>query len=231
MKITARKVSCLLKDSVTYSAQAYRNLTKEEADSRIFSTDIRFLPTAQEVMRFEAIMNEAMSSTPELVLFIDPFQLVRVAREDVKLAELLFRQGQKKMLIHQQQTAAQNQQQTIEGQIKSAQAAEEAKGKNMAMKIEMEAAQAEAQGISKLKEITLQGVFELAKIAATPVPVSESGKAAKEGSIPKELQQLMKLSIENIAIPLAMETHEMANGEQQPQPEQIQQEPQPQVAA
>lgn len=226
MKITARKVSCLLKDSVTYSAQAYRNLTKQEADSRIFSTDIRFLPTEQEIMDFRMMMNEAMASTPELVLFIDPFQLVRVAKEDVKLAELLFRQGQKKMLLHQQQTAAQNTQQTIDGQIKSAQAAEEAKGKNAMDKLTMEAELSKEQGIVDLKKITLTGVFELAKLITAPIPVSESGKSAKPGEIPKELQQLMKLSIENIAIPLAMETHQMANGDEQPQ-----QEPQPQVAA
>ncbi len=231
MKITARKISCLLKDSVTYGAAAYRDIVKaEDIGKRIFSTDIRFLPTEQESQQFQVMMQEAMAGTPELVLFIDPFQLIRVSKEDTKLAELLFRQGQKKMLLHQQQVSAQNQQQTIDGQIKSAQAAEQAKGQNLQMKLQMEGARDEKQGKVDKEKIVLQGVFELAKIMATPVPVSESGKSAKAGEIPKELKQLMELSIKNIAIPLAMDTQAMINGDAQPQQE-IQQEPQQEIAA
>jgi hypothetical protein len=232
MKITARKVSCLIKDSVSYGAQAYRNLTKQDVDQRIFSTDIRFLPTEQEVLRFEAVMSEAMKSTPDLVLFIDPFQLIRVAKEDVKLAELLFRQGQKKMLLHQQMVAQQNQQQTIEGQIQAAQAAEKAKGENAAMELEAKGVIQQREALAQKEQIVLKMVGDLAAIMATPIPVSESGKAAKAQELSPELKELMKLSIQNIAIPLAIGTKEMINAEAQPQmAQQPIQEPQPELAA
>ena len=71
-------------------------------------------------------------------MFVNPLQLMRIAKKDVKLAESAFRQGQKKMLIWKQQTAEQNQQATIEGQIKSAQAAEESKQKTESVKGEID---------------------------------------------------------------------------------------------
>lgn len=244
MKMTARKVSCLLKDSVTYGAAAYRHLINaEDIGDRVFSTDIRFLPTDIEVQRFDAMMQQAMMSTPELVLFIDPFQLIRVAKEDIELAEVLFRQGQKKMLLYQQQTAQQNQQATIQGQIQSAQAAEQAKGQNLQMKMQMTHETQEAQNKADKEKIVLQMVGEYIKIKATPIPVSESGKAAKSGEVPKAFEQLMDLAIKNIAIPLAVDNQQMmtdihsasegANelGEEQQMQEQQNQLPQQEVAA
>jgi hypothetical protein len=209
MKITARKVSCLLKDSVTYGARAYRHLVNaEDVGERIFTTDIRFLPTQQEVQQFQIVMQEAMTSTPELVLFISPFELMRVAKEDVKLAELIFRQGQKKMLLHQQQMQEQNQQATFEAQVKSAQAAEQAKGQNMQMELQMKGDQLDRQSRADKEKIVLQMVADLAKVMATPVAVGKEQKI-QEGTISEELFELMKLSIKNIAIPLAVDTQSM----------------------
>ena len=50
---------------------------------------------------------------------------------------MLFRQA-KRFIIHQQEVAQQNQQATIEGQIKSAQVAEEEKSKTKQMEMEIE---------------------------------------------------------------------------------------------
>lgn len=239
MKMTARKVSCLLKDSVTYGAEAYRHIVSaQDIGDRIFSTDIRFLPTDIEVQRFEAVMNEAMASTPELVLFISPFELLRVAKEEVKLAELIFRQGQKKMLQFQQQQQQQNQQATIQGQIQSAQAAEQAKGQNLQMELQMKGEQAEQNGKVQKELIVLQMVADITKLMATPVPVGKEQKL-QEGVITPEMKQLMDLAIKNIAMPLAMDNSAlMSGGEAQPQEEAMEgeqqnniQQPQPQVAA
>lgn len=220
IKMTARKVSCLLKDSVQYGAQAYRNLVKaEDIGERIFSTDIRFLPTGQQVQNFQLMMQEAMVSTPELVLFIDPFQMMRVAQEDVKLAELLFRQGQKKMLIYQQQQAKQNSDMNIQGQIQSAQAAEQAKGKNMQMELQMKGDQLDRKSKADKEKIVLQMVSDLAKVMATPVAIGKEQKL-EEGTITPELKQLMELAIKNIAIPMAMDNHMMATAIQNPQPQE-----------
>lgn len=213
MKITGRKVSCLLKDSVMYGAQAYRKLVNaEDVGERVFSTDIRFLPTDIEVQNFQIMMQQAMASTPELVLFIDPFQVIRIAKEDVKLAELVFRQGQKKMLLHQQQMQQQNQEATFQAQVQSAQAAEKAKGENLKYEMAQKGEQSELQGKVDKEKIVLQGVFDLAKQMLTPIPVSESGKSAKRGELPPSLMQLMELAVKNIAIPMAMDNAMLMNG-------------------
>ncbi len=231
MKMTARKVSCLLKDSVQYGAKAYRNLIKaEDIGNRIFSTDIRFLPTDVEMQRFDATMQQAMMSTPELVLYIDPFQLMRVAKEDVKMGELLFRQGQKKMLISQQAQATQQSQQNADNQIASAQAAEKAKGENLQFELEMKDAMSDKQLRADKERIVLEMVSSLAKVMATPVAVGKDQRVV-DGTITPEIKKLMELAITNIAIPLAIENKmvgEMAQGaQQQPDPNE-QQEPQEQ---
>ena len=194
MKITSRKVSCLLKDSVTYGAKAYRNIVKSEGiENRIFSTDIKFLPTDQDVARFEMILNQAIVSTPELVLFIDPFRLTRIAKEDVKLAELMYRQGQKKMLLWKQQTSAENTQATIEGQIKSAQAAELSKQQTEQVKgsIDLEKVKMEGESINKNAVLSMV-----------------SALLSKGEQIPPYLQPLVNSVIENIMIPLTAQNEE-----------------------
>jgi len=234
MKITARKVSCLLKDSVTYGAAAYRNLTKEDIDKRIFSTDIQFLPTEQQVQIFNQMMTEAMRSTPELVLFIDPFQLMRVAREDVKLAELLFRQGQKKMLLHQQMTAQQNQQQTIQGQIDAAKTAEEEKRKTKDMEMEVEERKTKLTGQAQNQTAVVNMVASFFKPSAEGIMPS----------IPPELKPLVDAVTQNILVGAVASTEEqkqqiiqqmqqaqMEQQQEQMQQQQIQQQPQEQVAA
>lgn len=162
IKMTSRKVTCLLKDSVTYGSEAYRHILNEkDVDNRIFSTEIRFLPTEIDVQKFEAMVMKAMDTTPELSLFIDPMKLTRVAREDVKLAEKLFRQGQKKMLLWKQQMQQDNQQATIQGQIQSAQAAEQAKQQTVQLELQMKQAISDMESKNRMKEITLQGAFNV----------------------------------------------------------------------
>ena len=65
------------------------------------------LPDEIEIAKFEAMMQQGLASNPQLIIYVNPFQLMRVAKEDVKLAENLFRQSQKKMVISQQEQAAQ----------------------------------------------------------------------------------------------------------------------------
>ena len=194
MKITSRKISCLLKDSVTYGSKAYRDIVKsDDIGDRVFNTDIKLLPTQQEVARFDALLNKAMDTTPELTLFVDPFRLVRIAAEDVKLAETLFRQGQKKMLLWKQQTAAENTKANFEGQIKSSQAAEESKQKTEQVKGDIDIQKAKIQEDSSNKNATLAMVTSL---------------LSKGEQIPAYLQPLVNTVIENIMIPLAAENEE-----------------------
>lgn len=194
MKITSRKVSCLLKDSVTYGSEAYRHIIKkEDISERQFNTDIKFLPTQDDELKFEALMNQAMNTTPELSLFVDPFQMSRVAKEDIKLAEVLFRRGQKKMILWQQQTSAQNQKATIEGQIASAQAAEKSKQETEQVKSEGDLAKVKMEGDTSSKNAVLTMV---------------TGLLGKGAPVPPELQALVNATVENLIIPLTAQNEE-----------------------
>lgn len=199
MNDTARKISCLLKDSVTYGAQVYRNIVKsEDVDGRIFSTKIQLLPDTFAIQKFEAILNQAIAANPDLVTFCDPFQLVRVAKEDVKLAEVLFRHAQKKMILWQRQTAAENQQQVIEGQIASAQAAEEAKRETENQKGDIDIKKAQITADAANKSAIVNMVTSLLK------PQAEGGSP----QIPAELKPVVSAVIDNIMVSAIAATEE-----------------------
>src|SRR5690606_3237951 len=151
--------------------------------------------------------------TPELVLFVDPFQLMRVAKEDVKLAEALFRHGQKSMLVHQRKVAEENQRQTIEGQIKSAQMAEQSRQRTEELKGKMEIGKARATGEYQNKNAVLSAIM---KMYEQGIP------------IPPELQPLAKAVIENVAIPAVVQNQQTVEAiqQQEAQKQQIAQQQQ-----
>jgi hypothetical protein len=194
MKDTAKKVSCLLKDSVTYGADVYRKIVNiEDLPQRIFNTDIRLLPDQIQIARFEALMSKAMDNTPELSLFIDPFQMMRIAQEDVKLAETLFRQGTKKMLLWKQATAEQNQQATFKAQIESAKTTEAEKRQTEADKGQIDLAQKKIEGEWAAKNATIAMVTSL---------------LSKGVPIPANLMPLVNTTVENLILPLMVENEE-----------------------
>lgn len=236
MKITARKVSCLLKDSVTYGSKAYRSIIKQDVIGlRQFSTDIKFLPTQYDQDKFEAMMTMAIQTNQDLIKFINPFQLMQIAKEDVKMAYAFFNRGQKKMLNYEEAMVKQNQEATFAAQKEAAIVGEQEKGKNLEMELGMKGEQSEKQGKVDKEKIVLSGVFELAKLMAAPQTVGADGQTTKPGSLPPSLVELMELSIKNIAIPLAMDTAEMMNGGKEQQEESMEQnqnnQPQQEVAA
>lgn len=214
MKMTARKVSCLLKDSIAYGSEAYRKIVQaEDFGDRQFSTDIKFLPTDIDVQRFEAILNQAVAASPELIQFLDPFRLVRIAKEDVKLAELLFRQAQKKFIVHQQMVAQQNQEATFKAQIESAKAGEEGKQQTEQVK-----------GSIDIQKVKIQ------EESATRVALTTMFTALmKEGqTIPPSVSPIFNAWMENIIIPMTAQNEEqkMAIMQQFQQAQMQQQQPQ-----
>lgn len=194
MKITSRKITCLIQDSIKYGAQAYRDLIKsKDVDQRIFSTDIRFLPTQQEVAGFDAMMNQSLAANQDLIMFINPFRLMQIAKENVKLAWLLFENGQKKMKIWQMQTAQQNQQATIQGQIQSAQAAEEARQQTETVKgnLEIELKKLDGENLAKTATITMVGQI-----------------LSKGLDVPPQYSPFVNAVMQNIMLPLAVENEQ-----------------------
>jgi len=194
MKITSRKISCLLKDSVTYGSQAYRHiLKKEDIGLRQFTTDIEYLPTDMDVQKFEITLNNALASNPDLVLFLNPFQLMEMAKRDVKLAWMIYNRAQKKCLSNQKMVAQQNQEATFKAQIESAKAGEEGKQETERVKGDIDLAKVKMDGESANKTAVLTMV---------------TGLLSKGMPIPPELQPLVSVTIENLMIPLATQNEQ-----------------------
>lgn len=219
MEDTSRKVACLLKNSVVYGSTAYRALIKDEdATARIYDTRLKMLPTDQEIAVFAQTLQQAIISTQELVLYIDPFQLMRVAKEDVKLAEVLFRRGQKRMIEGQMKQAQQNAQLNAQAQQQSLQMKQQADKDFM------------------VNEITLKGALEdnLSKNKQKEAIINMIGGILSKGlPIPSEWKGVETEIIQNIGLPLFAEN--MANvqaiqqgiaAQQGQQPQSVQEEQQ-----
>jgi len=198
MADTAKKVASLLKTSVTYGASVYRNILKsDDIAGRIFNAKIQMLPDQYELARFDAMLQQALVSSPDLVLFVDPFQIMRVAKEDVKLAEALFRRAQKKMIIYNQTTAAQNQQAVIEGQIQSAQMAEQEKR-----------ATKEQEGMMDIKRAQMTSEAQN-RTAVLQMATAAYLKSMETGiPIPAEIKPLVQAVMENVGLAAIVSTEE-----------------------
>jgi len=198
---TCKKVACLLNKSVTYGSKKYRDLLKEEdVKDRNFVATVRMMPQAQEVANLQIMMNQAMASNPQLVMYLDPFKVMRIAKENVDLAELYFRQAQKRYLKTEQDNAKNNSEQNAQIQQASMQA-----------KAQGDAALLDKQTQAKEREIILQGMFDLAK-ANIPVPI--------------ELKPLVAEMLQNVEMPLVLDNHQMEQAMQQQQQQQMQQQQQ-----
>jgi len=198
MADTAKKVASLLKSSVQYGASVYRNIVKiDDVGGRIFNAKIQMLPDQLELARFDAMLQQALAASPDLVLFVDPFQLMRVAKEDVKLAEALFRKAQKKMIIYNQTRAAENQQTTIQGQIQAAQVAEQEKR-----------ATKEQEGMMDIKRAQMTAEAQN-RTAVLQMATAAYLKSMESGTpIPPEIKPLMQAVMENVGLSAIVSTEE-----------------------
>jgi hypothetical protein len=202
MEESCKKIACLLNKSVTYGAKKYRDLLKQEdVKDRNFVATVRMLPTELEIANLQAMMNNVIASNPQLIIYLDPFKAMRIAKENVSLAELYFRQAQKRYIKTEQEKAQANSEQNAQIQQASMQA-----------KSQGDAALIEKTNFAKEKQIVLQGMFDLAK-ANIPVPV--------------ELQQLISDMLQNVEVPIAVQNQQRQQAlEQQAQQEQQQMEQQ-----
>jgi|694.fasta_scaffold22636_11 hypothetical protein len=198
MADTAKKVSCLLKTSVSYGAEVYRSIVGvDDVEGRIFNAKIQMLPDQAELARFDALLQQTMAASPDLVLFVDPFQLMRVAKEDVKLAEAIFRKAQKKMIIYNQTTAAQNQQATFQGQMQAAQVAEQEKRATKEQESLLDIKKAQMIAESQNRTAVLQMASSLY------LKQQETGQP-----IPAEIMPLIQSVMENVALAAVVSTDE-----------------------
>jgi hypothetical protein len=199
MEESCKKIACLLNKSVTYGAKKYRDLLKQEdVKDRNFVATIKMLPTEMEIANLQAMMNNSIASNPQLIIYLDPFKAMRIAKENVSLAELYFRQAQKRYIKTEQEKAQMNSEQNAQIQQSSMQA-----------KAQGDAALLDKQTQARQREIIIQGMFDLAK-ASIPMPV--------------ELKPLIAEMLQNIEVPLAIDNQQMEQALQQQQMEQMQQQ-------
>jgi len=198
MADTAKKVASLLKTSVQYGSSVYRQILKsDDIAGRIFNSRIQMLPDQYELSRFDAMLQQAMASSPDLVLFLDPFQIMRVAKEDVKLAEALFRRAQKKMIIYNQNKLAQNQEMTIQGQIQAAQVSEQEKR-----------ATKEQEGLMDIKRAQMTAEAQN-RTAVLQMATAAYLKSMETGMpIPAEIKPLVQAVMENVGLAAIVSTEE-----------------------
>jgi len=197
MEDTAKKVACLLNTSVTHGAKKYRELLKQdEVAGRNFSTKIQMLPNEQEMAKLEAMVNNAIQTNKDFILYIDPFKLMRVAKENLKFAELLFRQAQKRYLKSQMEIAQKNSEFNAQIQIQSQQT-----------KAESDASLDNQKNQAKEKQILLAGYFDLIKANV---------------QVPQDISMVLGEVIKSVAVPIAMQNQqtEMAIQEQAMQEQQ-----------
>ena len=184
MEETAKKVACLLNRSVTFDAKAYRNLLKQDdVKNRNFSTECQMLPSDQQIAELKMMLNTATQSNPDFAVYLDQFKILRIAKENIKLAELYYRQAMKKMIRTQQENASKNSQENAQIQQASMQA-----------KAEGDALLEDNKNKAKEKQIIMQGIIDLAKVQ---VPM------------PNELKLLAQELIKNLEMPLVVENQQI----------------------
>ena len=204
MEETAKKVACLINKSVTYGAKRYSDLLNEEdVKDRNFIASIKMMPDDVQIATLQAMMNNAIASNPQLVIYLDPFKAMRMAKENVELGELYFRQAQKRYIKTEQENAQANSQQNAEAQQASIQA-----------KMQADSSIEQQKSLTKEKEIILQGVFDLAKANI---------------AIPAELQTLVASMLQNVTVPIAVQNQQQQQALAQQQQAQMQEMQQQQM--
>lgn len=223
MEDTAKKVTCLLQKSVLFGAKAYRHLLKEEdVQNRIFSATAKMLPTEQEIAMLDAQMNNAIASTPDLAMYLDTFKVLRIAKEDVKLAELYYHNAMKKMLESKMQQAQRQIKDNGEEQRMSATVAEKEKRKSLILELKTKALISDKETSNALKVATVTQILAL-RAKGVPLPQEWVGV---EAQLIKNVE--LPLFTENMAaIDEAILQQIEGGGEQeeqqeQPSPEQMQ---------
>lgn len=218
----ARKTACLMHDSVSFGAKVYRHIIGEdEVRGRVFSTRVKMLPTDREIAMLEAQINQAIASNPDLVMYLNTFKILRIAKEDIKLAEEYFRIGMKRMLQSKIDQARENQMITFQGQAQSGKAIEQEKRKSLVLELKTKAFISDKETKNALKIATVNQILAL-RAKGIELPAQWVGV---ENEIIKNLE--LPLFAENIDQTDALIMQQIEQGaEKEEQPQEDQQMPQ-----
>jgi hypothetical protein len=190
----SKKVACLMNDSITFGAKAYRDILKEkDVKGRVFLTEMEMMPSDIEIAEFRNTINQAISVDPNLLMFVDINKIFRVAKQNVKLADLYFQQGQKQYRRYLQEQTEQNQQATFQAQMASNKQAADA----------------------KMQQTDLEGTIDVTKSKTAADGANKSAiinmvtKLLADGTdIPPSLVPFMQVTIENLLLPMVAQNEE-----------------------
>lgn len=170
MESASKKIACYLNDSVTFGSKVYADiLHDEDVKGRVFDTDMRMLPTDQEVAKLEAMMNNLITNFPDFMLYCDPFRIMRIAKEDVKLGEIYLRNAQKRMLAAKQQESAQNSQNQANAASQAQKDKSDADFKHMQEELTLKSQMSQSES-NNAKELAVINGFMQAIAKGVPIP-------------------------------------------------------------
>lgn len=236
IKDTAKKVCCLIHDSVRWGSQAYRALLNEQmVEGRIFTSDIEMMPTEQEQGSLQAMMNEIIQSSPDFLNYCNPFKVVRMGKSDPKLGEAYLRQCQKKMIQGQAQQKQQDIQANAQMQQQSLQQKAQLDAQAEQLKAQYESTRAADLSRGRKEEILLQA-FGTMWSSGVPVPAELKGIEAeiiKNVAIPVFAENTKNGIALQQGMQALQQTQQQASsgpaqqpGQEQEQPDQSQMQPQ-----
>ena len=192
---SATKIVCLLHDSIEYGSQQYHQLMNEsDVKGRNFKTKIEMLPTEQEITDFNRSIDMQVQTQPDLILYLNPEKLKRIAKENIKLADTYLRNGQKRAIKGRDQQAEHQSKMNADNQTASAQAAEQAKQQTMQAELSIKGEMEKILSEARQKEVILTGIF---------------GIYQKGVAMPDELKALTQEIITNVGIPLFADNVQM----------------------
>jgi len=216
---TAKKIACLLNNSVRFGSNTYRHIMQEEdVKDRQFSTKFQLLPDQFEIQRMEADMQNALASNPALIQYLDPAKLRRIAKENVKLSELYLRNSMKKMIRSESEKAQQQSEQNAQIQAQAAQQKAQGDMQLLMQKLETDKQLAEYTALQEIKKQIVIGSFAIAAKSENP-------------QMPEWLAPIINQLVPNMAIPISQEnqilTQNIMAQAQQQQPKEGQEQENP----
>jgi hypothetical protein len=105
--LTAKKVACLLHDSVEFGSQEYADILQEQhVKDREYEVQIELAPTEDEINLLMGEVNMIIQSNPAFILYIDPLKIRTIAKDSIELASVYFRRAQKRAINGEAQKAS-----------------------------------------------------------------------------------------------------------------------------
>jgi hypothetical protein len=180
MEQFAKGIPLLVGDSIKFGSKAYRAIVGEKDLSvRSFKSACKMKPNGKELATLEALMNTAIASNPALIKYLDPFKVMSIAKDNLKLAQQYFVRCQRKCLLTEQAISTQNSQMNGQMQQQSIEAKKEA-----------DLSIIEAQDQADSRTTLLKGYVDLIGKGIQPT---------------EDIHQMATAIMTNMATPLALE--------------------------